>query len=175
MSEETTTTEKKPRGKMWLVKILAISAVALAVAVDVGIRAFKYFRHTPAAQASAPGAPPSDGHGGGEPKKSEAKSTMNLDAFLVNLADKEAARFLKVTLRLGLDDEKLGEELAKEGVALAITRDSIISVLSAKTADEITTPEGKEKLRKEIRTKVNAVLPKGQVTDVFLVDFVVQF
>ncbi len=105
---------------------------------------------------------------------SKVKSMMSLDAFLVNLADQDAARFVKVTFRLGLDDPKSGEEYASDPVTLAATRDRIISILSTKNAEEILTPEGKDKLRKEICEKVNQVLPKGKVVEVFIMDFVVQ-
>lgn len=102
------------------------------------------------------------------------KSMMNLDSFLVNLADAESTRFVKVTFRLGLDEPKLGEEYAGDPVILAATRDKILSLLSIKTADDLLTPEGKDRLRNEIREKVNPILPKGKIVNVFIVDFVVQ-
>jgi flagellar FliL protein len=101
-------------------------------------------------------------------------SIMNLDSFLVNLADVDATRFVKVTFRLGLNESKLGEELAGDPVVLAATRDTIITSLGTKTSEEMLTVEGKEKLRKEIRERVNKVLPKGQVVEVYIMDFVVQ-
>jgi len=106
---------------------------------------------------------------------SKVKSMMSLDAFLVNLADQDATRFVKVTFRLGLDDPKSGEEYAGDPVIVAATRDKINSILSTKTADAIVTPEGKEQLRKEIGEKVNPLLPKGRIVEVFIMDFVVQF
>jgi flagellar FliL protein len=105
---------------------------------------------------------------------SKVKSMMSLDAFLVNLADQDATRFVKVTFRLGLDDVKSGEEYGADPVILAATRDKIISILSTKTAETILTPEGKEQLRKEIGEKVNPILPKGKIVEVFIMDFVVQ-
>ena len=106
--------------------------------------------------------------------KHEVKSVMNLESFLVNLADMESTRFLKVTFRLGLDDAKSGEEYEKDPVVLAATRDKIITLLSTKTAEELLTPEGKERLRNEIREKVNSVLPGGKIVEVFIIEFVVQ-
>jgi flagellar basal body-associated protein FliL len=110
----------------------------------------------------------------GSSEVSKVKSVMNLDAFLVNLADQDATRFVKVTFRLGLDDPKSGEEYAGDPVILAATRDKIISILSTKMAEAILTPEGKEQLRKEICEKVNPVLPKGKIVEVFIMEFVVQ-
>jgi len=99
---------------------------------------------------------------------------MNLEAFLVNLADMESTRFLKVTFRLGLDNAKSGEEYTSDPVILAATRDKIITLLSTKTAEELLTREGKARLRNEIREQVNSVLPEGKVVEVFIMDFVVQ-
>jgi flagellar FliL protein len=103
----------------------------------------------------------------------KVKSIMNLDSFLVNLADPET-RFIKVTFRLGLNENKLGDELKDDPVTLAATRDAIISCLSTKTSDELLSPEGKEKLKKDIRELVSKVLPKGKVIEVYIMDFVVQ-
>jgi flagellar protein FliL len=104
----------------------------------------------------------------------KVKSILNLDAFLVNLADADAARFVKVTFRLGLDEAKLGEEYASNQVVLAATRDKIISLLSTKTSEDMLSAEGKDRLRKEIMIQVNPVLPKGRIVEVFIMDFVVQ-
>jgi flagellar basal body-associated protein FliL len=53
-------------------------------------------------------------------------------------------------------------------------RDSIISLLSSKTAGQILTPEGKDKLREEIRLRVGAISPGIKILEVYIVDFVVQ-
>lgn len=109
-------------------------------------------------------------------KKESVESTLNLEPFLVNLADKEAVRFVKVTFRLGLsvDEKEVEEKLSKNNVFLAQTRDSIISLLTSKTSEDMLTAEGKEKLRQEVQARVNAFLSKGKVMEVYIVDFVVQ-
>jgi len=119
--------------------------------------------------------------GGGQPAEhgdanpiSRVKSVMSLDAFLVNLADTDTTRFVKVTFRLGLDEEKLGEEYAKDPVILAATRDKINSILSLKTSDELLKIEGKDLLRKEIREQVSRLLPKGEIVEIFIMEFIVQ-
>jgi flagellar protein FliL len=102
--------------------------------------------------------------------KEEVKDTLALEPFLVNLADKDESRFVKTTFQLGLA-EKMKEDSKSSVPAM---RDSIITLLSSKTADQILTPQGKDKLREEIRTRVNAVSPKTKVLEVYIVDFVVQ-
>ena len=148
-------TKKKSKLALWL-----ILSAAIVLLGGGGFLARKYFL----------GASPEKAVAGVH----EVKSVMNLEAFLVNLADMESTRFLKVTFRLGLDDAKSGEEYTSDPVILAATRDKIISLLSTKTAEEILTLEGKERLRKEIREQVNSILPKGKIVEVFIMDFVVQ-
>jgi len=162
--EKEAVSETKKKGKLglWLVIVLAVLLLGTG-----GFLGRRYFLGANAASANA-----KSGDAAGAMGK--VKSMMNLDSFLVNLADMDAARFVKVTFRLGLDESKLGEEYASDQVILAATRDRIISVLSTKTADEILTPEGKEQLRKEIRERVNQILPRGKVVEVFIMDFVVQ-
>ncbi len=145
-------------------KVIVIGVAALLLVAAGGTFAvLKYMRGTGTAAAAAEKA-----------KKESVLSTLNLEPFLVNLADKEAVRFVKVTFRLGMNEKNVEEEIGKDPVFLAAARDSIISLLTAKTSEEILTREGKEKLRREVQAKVNAVLPKGKVLEVYIVDFVVQ-
>lgn len=104
--------------------------------------------------------------------KAEVKATLALEPFLVNLADSEEVRFVKTTFQLGLAEEP--NEEVKSGAAIAAIRDSIISLLTSKKSEQILTPEGKEALRQEIRSRVNSISPKTKVLEVYIVDFVVQ-
>jgi flagellar protein FliL len=109
------------------------------------------------------------------PKETEkVKSTLKLDSFLVNLSDQDGTRFVKVSFQLGLDETKLGEEYAGDPNVLGATRDAIILILTTKSSDDLLTLEGKEKLKQEIRERVNKVLPKGKVVEIHILDFVVQ-
>jgi flagellar protein FliL len=100
------------------------------------------------------------------------KGILPLEPFLVNLADVDEIRFLKATFQLGMEEELKGE--AKESPETAAIRDSIISLLSSKTAEQILTVQGKEKLRGEIRSRINAIASENKVIEVYIVDFVVQ-
>ncbi len=150
-----------PRKNKKKVILIAVVVLVLGGAAALAMK----FRTAPTAKAESE-----------NPKGSipTVKSMMNLEPFLVNLADVDANRFLKVTFRLGLDEEGLGEKYEKDPIMLASTRDKILSLLSTKTADDILTPAGKDGLRKEIKEKVDVLLPKGKVAEVFILDFVVQ-
>ncbi len=143
--------------------IVPVIVVVLTVVI-IGGGTFLYFRlfrgnHTVEASPST---------------KIVVKSTLSLDPFLVNLADKEEVRFVKATFRIGLAGEKEAEEMSKDPVFTAAVRDAIISLLTAKTSDQILTPVGKEVLRREILAKVNALMPRGRAHEVYIVDFMVQ-
>ncbi len=165
--EEAEVPKKKKRTLVWI-----IAGVAFLVAAGVGGLLLRDYLRPPQVVASddTGGAAGKDKEGIG----SKVKSTMNLDPFIVNLADTDATRFVKLTLRLGLDESGLGEELDRNPVVVAAARDKIISILTTKTSDQILTPEGKDKLRAEVRDAVNPVLPRGKIVEVFIMDFVVQ-
>ncbi len=150
-------------GKRW---ILIGAAAFVLIAAGAAFWAIPHFRGT--GKASADGkATHSE-----KPSIEQVKGTLALEPFLVNLADTEESRFVKSTFQLGLAEEPSENE--KDAVAIAAMRDSIITLLSSKTADQILTPQGKDKLREEIRMRVASVAPQIKVVEVYIVDFVVQ-
>jgi flagellar FliL protein len=167
-------TKKRKWSWYWIV----LAALVLITSVGTGLFAWRYFTH-----AGGEGAPPvSEGsqgnaaaHQAADAKQVlAAKSTLSLDPFVVNLADKTDLRFVKATFHLGLAEED--ETATKNPVIIAATRDAIISLLSTKTSDQILTVEGKNHLRREIRERVNAFFAgtKAKVQEVYIVEFVVQ-
>lgn len=94
-----------------------------------------------------------------------------LDQFIVNLLSDSGRRFLKTTIDLELSDGDLIEEL---GAKTSRIRDVVIRVLSSKTVEEISTPKGKDKLKKELAGQLNAVLLDGQIVRIYFTDFVIQ-
>jgi len=77
-------------------------------------------------------------------------------------------------VRLLVTDKEIAEKLAKGDVLMPKMRDTILTILSTKTAADITTNEGKEKLKEEILTRVNQFLPEEDAKEVFFTDFVIQ-
>jgi flagellar FliL protein len=53
-------------------------------------------------------------------------------------------------------------------------RDSILVLLSSKTADEVRTVEGKFRLRDEIISRVNKLISNGKVKGAYFTEFVMQ-
>ena len=94
-----------------------------------------------------------------------------LDTFIVNLADQERSRYLRVTMDLELaaatDTQKLTERLPQ-------IRDRILMLLPSKRFADISSTEGKTALRDEIIGKLNGLFPGNVITDIFFTEFVVQ-
>ena len=166
VENKTGETGKRKIKKLWII----VGALILLVAGGTFF-ALPYFKakngEVPGAEGEAEAAAPAEE----SPQREEVKATLALDPFLVNLADKEEIRFVKTTLQFGLAEEP-DEEVSK--MTIAAMRDSIITLLTSKTAEEILTAQGKDKLREQIRARMNAISPEMKVVEVYIVDFVVQ-
>jgi flagellar protein FliL len=162
VENKTAVEDKKISLKFWIV---IGSLVLMLVAGSATFLTLPYFKNARTALWTKIG-------GKGGVKQEQVKVTMPLEPFLVNLADTDEIRFVKTTFQLGLAEEPDGD--VKKDVTVAAIRDSIISLLSSKKAEQILTPQGKDALRKEIRSRVNTLSPKTRVLEVYIVDFVVQ-
>jgi flagellar protein FliL len=104
-------------------------------------------------------------------EKDGEKPIFSLTPFIVNLADQDATRYMRVTLDLELSGEETKAELEKR---LPQIRDAVLTIIPAKTASEISTVEGKTALRDEIIQRLNSFIKKGKVTNIYFTEFVIQ-
>jgi flagellar FliL protein len=91
-----------------------------------------------------------------KPKSDHPPTFVPLDPFTVNLADKDVDRFAQIGITLEVHDPKFAEQIKAYMPAI---RSNVLMVLSHKTASELLTREGKEKLAKEIMRE--SVRPMG--------------
>ncbi|MGH7180993.1 MAG: flagellar basal body-associated FliL family protein [Nitrospiraceae bacterium] len=108
-------------------------------------------------------------HGSG--KASSPGAIYDVEPFIVNLADTPEVRYLKLTVKLELENQDASAELASR---VPQVRDTILVLLTSKDAASIRTPQGKFQLRDEITQRVNSLLPKPGVRAAYFTDFVVQ-
>lgn len=103
------------------------------------------------------------------------KSVMHLDPFVVNLADREEDRFLRVGIELGLERE-LDERghPAQAAMSLARTRDTILSILTACDAETLVSPQGKAILKEQLAKALRERAPELGVREVYFTEFLVQ-
>jgi flagellar FliL protein len=114
---------------------------------------------------------------------------------IVNLADSNSMRYLKATLVLEMVDfqskeQPKGEEYTKRQTemkkemagSLPLIDDEITSILTSKSSAELMTPDGKQKLRDELKSRINKAFEKltpdpkerPEVLSVYFSDFIIQ-
>jgi flagellar FliL protein len=96
---------------------------------------------------------------------------FDLDPFIVNLADQPEIRYLKIVVKLEVENELVATDLSAR---VAQVRDAVLVLLSSKDVNSVRTPQGKFQLRDEITQRVNGLLPKPGVRAAYFTDFVVQ-
>ncbi len=99
------------------------------------------------------------------------KPVYSLDTFIVNLADKDGRRYLRVTMDLELNDKSLVGEIEKR---LSQIKHSILMIIPTKRFEDINSVKGKIALRNEIMTGLNSFLKNGSITNIYFIEFVVQ-
>lgn len=93
-----------------------------------------------------------------------------MEPIIVNLASEGGRRYLKVSLQLEPGKAETTQEITSHQTQII---DTLITVLSSKTAEELLTVEGKIRLKEQILTRLNGILTSG-VKNVFFVEFVIQ-
>lgn len=121
-----------------------------------------------------------DGHKGKPP------IYQSLEPFVVNLASEAADRYLQVGIDVKVSGPDIADRIKQH---LPEIRNEILLILSSKRVDELTTLEGKNLLRVQVRDAVNKPMglyrrppegmemkykPKKGAQDVLLTSFVIQ-
>lgn len=91
----------------------------------------------------------------------------------VNLADPTGITYLAITLALEFDPKNSDLNAEVESKMPRIT-DMIITILSSKAYEEISTSQGKISLKNEFLRRINAMLAKGRLYNVYITGFTVQ-
>lgn len=102
-------------------------------------------------------------------EKEVVGKVIPLETFIVNLAGSKGRKVAKVNMELELKGEQAAEEIDKRK---AQVRDIIIIILSSKTYEEVSTREGKDSLRNEIKDTINSFLVQGKISNVFFTEFI---
>jgi flagellar FliL protein len=94
-----------------------------------------------------------------------------LDTMIVNLADHGGKRYLRITMALELSEP---DAISTIESRLPQIRDAVLMILPSKKYDDVSTTEGKITLRNEVMEKINSLMTKGQVNNIYFTEFVVQ-
>jgi flagellar FliL protein len=177
---EATAVEGKPqeaaskRGKGRLFAVVAVLVLLGAGAAG----AYWAFGRTAAGKSAHAAAGPEEAsasHAGSSDRTaSRNKGVLALEPFVANLADPEGDRFIKCTVRLVIEGEEAAQAVRENDLALTRIRDKILTLVSSKTFAEVSTVEGKERLREQIQEQVSPIVEAGKVTEVYYTEFIVQ-
>lgn len=101
---------------------------------------------------------------------SKAKTVLvPLDPFVLNLA--EQGRFLKMTMQLELNDQALQPTVTTKMPQL---RDVTITLVSSKSVESVSSPEGKFQLKDELLLRANQVMGKDAFKNLYFTEFIMQ-
>jgi flagellar FliL protein len=99
----------------------------------------------------------------------EVGKVIPLETFVVNLAGSKGRKVLKVNMELELKGTEVVKEIDNRKAQI---RDFIIIILSSKSYDEVSTKEGKDALRNEIKDNINSFLSKGKILNVYFTELI---
>ena len=157
--------EEKPAGEKKKGKLPMILIIAAIVIVQIGVSFFVITRvltkgdsdDEPAAKAVA--------------KKSVFGPIHEMKDIVVNLAESQGTRFLKVSVTFEVESEEVIAELTAKG---PVFMDILINILSSQSLADVDSWEEKNALRLEIVDLCNSNLDAGVIRNLYFTDFVVQ-
>jgi len=166
--EEETLEGKKPSLKKWL--ILGALVIILLAAV-VGAAAFFLPEYMPAPLNFFDPKPTLGSQAHNKPPKEERGHVYTMDPFIVNLADAEQNRYLKIRINLESKKPEADEEFSKK---LPLIKDTILTILSQKKSEDLFPSSGKEALKAEMLRSINPNLAGLKMKAVYFTEFVIQ-
>ncbi len=140
-------------------KLIIILAVVVVLVIAGGVGLMLMMKKQASADEEGDAAPAPATHA--EKKKpGEPPVFVPLEPFTVNLADKDVDRFAQIGVTLEVTDAHTGDEIK---AYLPAIRSNVLVLLSHKTSAELLTPEGKDKLSRDILRE--SVRPMGYEVD----------
>jgi flagellar FliL protein len=91
--------------------------------------------------------------------------------LLVNPTGTGGTRYLSATVGLEVDAPEVAAELAERDIQV---RDVLISILSARSVEQLTDFQARERMRREIKQRLCKLLGSEALSAVYFVDYVLQ-
>ncbi len=105
------------------------------------------------------------------PDDKDVKQVIELQPFVVNLADKGESHYLRVSVSIGIGETK---EEKPDALLTTRVRNALLAVLISKTSEEVLTEQGKVVLRKQLLKAARAAIEEPAIEAVYITDFIVQ-
>ena len=169
-------------GLIILLLVVILFVVYMLVLAPKGETADQTAQQNPAVQAAPAPAPavqpatPAPAMGGVmdmSVSNAEMGQIYPIPTLNVNLADPTGITYLAITLALEFDP-KNADLYAEVEAKMPRINDMIITVLSSKAYEEISTSQGKINLKNEFLRRINSMLAKGRLYNVYITGFTVQ-
>ncbi|BAK76024.1 flagellar basal body-associated protein FliL [Pseudogulbenkiania sp. NH8B] len=161
--------EKKSGGGGNKLMIVVIALLLLVLVAVGGLAAYMFTSlHAPAGDAHAEQAAE-------KPKKKKDGPPIfeKLDTFVVNLAG-NGGNMLQVDMQAELASEEAKKKFTEY---MPKIRSALILLLSSKSSDELSTPEGKVKLKAQVKKIINESMDAGEeqpVENILFTAFIIQ-
>ena len=166
--------EKKPPAALNKTKIVFFGIIAAAIVFNI-IVAFVLIQATkPKNPTEKEAQVKADSLQQNEKSHAEIGEIGDPIDAIVNVAGTDGERLLKVVVRLEFPGGK-GEEFAKEMKKISPrVKNLLIDLVSEMSLVELNEPAAKDKIRGSLLRKINNTMPKVEVTDVLLDQFIIQ-
>lgn len=155
--------------------IAAIAVAAIVAAFIVTTKVLKPMMATdPNTAQTQPEPAAHDGHGG-ETGTAEAghggELLFEIEQIIVNPASTVGSRFLSCSVAFEIESPDALEIFEAKEIKI---RDALITILSARTVDELSDARLREPLRRQILARVNKLTDPAAASAVYFKDFVLQ-
>ncbi|RJP76366.1 MAG: hypothetical protein C4522_18450 [Desulfobacteraceae bacterium] len=169
MAEEKAEVKEESGRKNKLPLKWVIAAAAAVVIVSGGVLGYFLLKPSPAETDPKPISPVKTGKTSS--RNGEWSQIIPLESFVVNLNDPGGKRFLKTTIELESSNKGFSEEIQAGKPQI---KDAVVMILSGKSLADIQGIEGKISLRKELIIKINTILQKPGIRNLYFTDFYIQ-
>ena len=164
---------KKKGGKL---KLIILLLVVLGILGGGGFAAWKFFLQPKATDeahenATSPAGTEGEAAKEGEGGLAAATQLVTLESFVVNLSDPMGRRYLKTTMDVEVADAAAATALT---TAMPKVKDTLLLLLSSKSFADISSMDKKIELKNEIVDRLNLIIGKNKVRNVYFTEFVVQ-
>jgi flagellar FliL protein len=173
VDEQPQSTPRKKGGSS-IGKILLIVGLTLVSSLGGGAISFMLISRTLAAQLGKPAERPEKAEEERIAEMLEKSAVIPLEPFVVNLADTDAARYLRIKISLMVDDKTKLKEVSENQALQLKVRDAILESLTAKRSQDLINAAGKTRLRHEIQDRVGIYFRAPKLVDVMFTEFVIQ-
>ena len=155
MSAAAATTANAGGAKKGKAKLMIIIAAVLVVLLLAGGAAMFLLKKKAATAEGSEDSAPAVAHKASKVDSKHPPIFVPLDAFVVNLSDKEADRYAQIGITLEVEGAEFAEQMK---VYMPSIRNGILMILAHKSSHELLERTGKEKLAGQIQREVGRTM-----------------